>query len=365
MKDAKKLRTGIVLLLCCLLVTTLLAACGGDTPASQPQDDASAPAQTGADDGAAGGGEVDISTLKIAMLVDAPINDGSWNSACYSAMTTVAEKYGMEHAYTDNVAQADFAATYRNYCNQGFNIIFATGSQYTETAIEVSADYPDCYFILLNSDVYGDNYISLSPSLSEQGFMSGSMASLQTQTKKVGFVGGKNIPTTAVKLENYRKACALLDPEIEVFDAMAGTFTDTVKGKEIAAAMVANQDVDVIYGDASAVDSGIRLELANYEDRWQIGQPANITHEFPDVILTCVVTDNVRLLELAIEEIKAGTFGGKVIYGTLENGVLAPGDFGTSVSEETQEKYLQIIESIKAGTFETDFADGLEAHQWD
>ncbi len=365
----RNFKKGLALVLCMLFVVCTLAACGGTasstaaSSAAAPAAEASsaAPAESAAASSEAPAEGVSLKGWKMAMVVDAPIQDGNWNSAAYAAMQNVAEMYGIETQYSENVAQSDFAATFREYCNLGFQLIFSPGSQYADAAAEVAGEFPDCYFMLLNSDQFGDNYIGMAPDLVQQGYMAGALAAVQTQTGVVGFIGGKDLPTTHAKRDNYKKALSILRPDVEVVDAIVGSFTDTAKGKEIVTTMVHDNNVDVMYGDAGSIDAGVREFLKDQENRWQIGQPGNITSLMPDVIVGCVVTDNQRLLELAMEDIAAGTFGGEVKRGTLENGVLSVGDFGEGISTENQALYLEIVETIKDGTFETAYADGLEA----
>lgn len=364
----EKFKKVLALVLCSLIVLFTLAACGGgDTPAeaSTPASTPAEPADDGgdadadADADAPAGEAVSLEGWKMAMVVDAPIQDGNWNSANYAAMTAVAEKFGIETQYSENVAQSDFAQTFREYCNMGFQIIFSPGSQYADAAAEVAGEFPEVYFMLMNSDQYGPNYIGIAPDLVQQGYMAGALAALQSETGTVGFIGGMDLPTTHAKRDNYKKAISILRPDLEVVDAIVGSFTDTAKGKEIVTTMVNDSNVDVMYGDAGSIDAGVREFLKDQTGRFQIGQPGDITELMPDVIIGCVVTDNQRLLEVAIGEIADGSFGNKVLRGTLENEGLKVGTFGNNFSEENQAKYMEIIESIKAGTFETDYADGL------
>jgi basic membrane protein A len=285
------------------------------------------------------------------MICNSPLPDGGWYSNCYDAMVAVAEKNGWEHDFTANVQQTDFAARFREYASMGFTIVFAPGNQYGEAIKEVAADFPDTYFIVLNSDISGDNYESLRPDTQQIGWLAGILAALQTKTNKIGFVSGLDLPTTKSKLDNYIAAAKKINPEIEAFDALAGSYEDVAKGKEIADNMVKVQDADVIFGDAGMVEAGVRESLANFTDRWQIGQPSDIAGEYPDIQICNVVTDNQRLLELAIEDIFNGTFGNKIIDGNVENGVLYPGAFGNAVSDEVKTKYNEYVEEIKSGTF--------------
>lgn len=289
---------------------------------------------------------------KVAMITDSSIADGGWAAACYNAMITAAGKEGFETQYTDGVANADFASTMRSYADLGFNLIFAPGNQYSDAVKEVSADYPDVYFALLNGTYESDNVTSLLPDAQQIGLLAGALAGLMSETESIGFIGGLELDTTKAKLEYYTKGAQAVNPNIVVTSAYAGSFSDTAKGKEIANTMVTTNDVDVMFGDASAVDSGAREMLATFENRYDIGQPSDLlaTQE-SDIILNSVVTDNATMVQLCMQDIIAGTYGNKTIYGNLENGALSVGTFGAVVPEDIQAQYLEIVEEIKAGTF--------------
>ncbi len=291
-------------------------------------------------------------TYKVAMILDSSISDGGWGAACYNAMVSAAEDSGFETQYTDNLATADFASSIRSYCDLGINLIFAPGNQYTDAVKEVAEDYPEVYFALLNGTVETDNIVSILPDAQQIGYMAGALASLMTKTGSIGFIGGMELDTTKAKLASYEAAAKAVNPDAVVYSAYAGSFSDSAKGKEIADSMVTMNDVDVMFGDASAVDSGAREALSNYENRYDIGQPSDLlASQESDVLIGSVVTDNAAMLKICMEDLKNGTFGNKTIYGDLSNNSLSVGTFSDSVPSDIQEKYLDIVEQIKDGTF--------------
>ncbi|MDF2510499.1 MAG: family transporter substrate-binding protein [Herbinix sp.] len=289
---------------------------------------------------------------KVAMICDSSIADGGWGAACYNAMVAAAEKYGFETQYTDGLTSADFASSLRSYADLGFSLIFAPGNQYTDAVVEVAADYPEVSFALLNGTVEADNIVSLLPDAEQIGYMAGALAGLMSKTNQIGFIGGMELDTTKAKLASYEAAAKAVNPNIQVVSAYANSFSDSAKGKEIADSMVTASDVDVMFGDASAVDSGAREALANYEGRYDIGQPSDLlaTQESA-VVISSVVTDNATLIGLCMEDVKAGTFGNKTIYGNLSNGTLSVGTFSDAVPAEIQTQYLELVDKIKEGTF--------------
>lgn len=291
-------------------------------------------------------------TYKVAMILDSSISDGGWGAACYNAMIESAEENGFETQYTDNLSTADFSSSMRSYADLGFDLIFAPGNQYSDAVSEVAEDYPDVKFALLNGTIETDNIVSILPDAEQIGYMAGALAGLMTKTNSIGFIGGMELDTTKAKLACYEAAAKQVNPSVQVSAAYANSFSDAAKGKEIASAMISSNDVDIFFGDASAVDSGAREVLAEYEEKYDIGQPSDLLEtQESNVIISSVVTDNATMLSLCMKDVKEGTYGNKTIYGDLSNGSLSVGTFGDAVPADIQEQYLEIVETIKEGTF--------------
>lgn len=291
---------------------------------------------------------------KVAMVANAPIADGGWNTAAYNAMVEAAEANGYETTYSENVAQTDYVSTFREYANAGFNLIFAPGNEYTDAVKEVAQDFPDVNFAILNGDVFDDNIASLLPNNKQIGFIAGALAAMRTETKSIAFVGGMEITPTVTMLEYYEKGATFIEPEVKVSSAYAGSFDDTAKGKEIAISLVSTANADVFYGHASAIDKGVREGLATEDNRYGIAQPSDFLDENPDIILTSIVTSNTQMLSIAMEEIKNGTFGNKIIEGSLDNDVVTIGRFGNNIDESIQQEFLEFVAKVKSGEIKLD-----------
>lgn len=290
---------------------------------------------------------------RIAMIANAPIADGGWNSSCYQAMVDAAAKNGFKTAYSENVAQTDYVSMFREYANLGFDIIFAPGNEFTDAVVEVAPDYPNVSFVLLNGEISDiSNITSVLPDNYQHGLLAGVLAALQTKTGSVGFVGGMEITSNVNSEEGFKAGVALINPDVKISSVYAGSFNDTAKGKEIASSMVSTSNVDVIFGVASAVDLGVREGLSEYENRWNIAQPAELLSTDPEIILTSLIINYDTFLELAMQDVKNGNFGQKTIIGNLANGCLEIGKFGSAVTNDIKTEFLAYSERIKAGEFE-------------
>lgn len=289
---------------------------------------------------------------KIAMVADASIADGGWTSACYQAMLDAAKKNGYETAYSENVKQADYVSMFKQYADLGYDLVFAPGSQYSDAIKELAPQYPKTGFILLNGTVEGiSNVANVMPNAQQIGYLAGALAGLQTKTNSIGFIGGMELDTTKVKLASYEAAAKKVNPNVSVTNAYAGTFDDSAKGKEIATSMVSTKNVDVIFGDASAVDAGARQGLKTSKDRFAIAQPGDFLKDDPETIISSICTNNSALIDVCMQDFAAGKFGGKTVYGDLSNGCLSVGQFGEKCPKEVQDKFLEIVEQIKDGSF--------------
>ena len=354
----KKTMKTASLIMAAVLTAMSLAACGSASAPTKAADSAAATsaaettkaettkaAETKAADSSKASG------YKVAMVLDSSVSDGGWGASCYQAMVNAAKDSGWETVYTDNVATADFATVMTDYAELGYNLIFAPGNQYTDAVKQVAEEYPDIKFALLNGTVETENITSILPDAKQIGYMAGALAGLMSKTNNIGFIGGMELDTTKAKLECYEKAAKKVNPNIKVSSAYAGSFSDTAKGKEIASSMVSTYDVDVMFGDASAVDTGAREALAGSEGRYDIGQPGDLGSADHKIIICSVVTDNAALLKACMKDVEADTFGGKTIYGDLSNGCLSIGTFSSLVPQDIQTQYKEIVDQIKAGTF--------------
>ena len=355
----KKTMKTISLLTAAAFAALSLTACGsagtGSSETAEAKAETAAPGasqeQDSSSEAAASAKSGDSKGFKIAMVLDSSVSDGGWGASCYQAMVDAAAECGWETVYTDNVATADFTTVMTDYAELGYDLIFAPGNQYTDAGKQTAEEYPEIKFALLNGTVETENITSVLPDAKQIGYMAGALAGLMSKTNNIGFIGGVELDTTRAKLECYEKAAQKVNPEIKVSSAYAGSFSDTAKGKEIASSMVSTYDVDVMFGDASAVDTGAREALAASEGRYDIGQPGNLGSADNKVIICSVVTDNAALLKACMEDMEAGSFGGKTIYGDLSNGCLSIGTFSDLVPEDVQTQYKEIVDQIKAGSF--------------
>lgn len=331
-----------------------LCACGGTDTGSTTS-------------GSGGGSGVDDgSGYKVAMICDSSINDGGWGAACYNAMVAAADEMGWSYEVTDSIAQNEYYDSIAAYCALGYNMIYAPGNQYTDAVLQAAEEYPDVAFALLNGaedtpdKAVNKNVSSLLPDAQQIGWIAGALAGLMTETGTIAFIGGMELDTTLRKYAGYGEAAEYVAKQegktVKVLECpFAGSFDDSAKGMEFAKTMI-EQDADVFFGDASAVDSGARQAIDDYNKVqgevkvFDIGQPADILGQ-NECIICSQVTDNAAMIIASMKAVEEGKFGGETLFGTLQNGALSHGELSELVPAEIQEKYLEYIDQMTNETF--------------
>ena len=308
----------------------------------------------------------DAKQYKVAMICDSSISDGGWGAACYNAMVDAAGKMGWTYEVTDSIAQNEYYESIAAYCALGYDMIYAPGNQYTDAVLQAAEEYPDIAFALLNGNeatpdkAVNKNVSSLLPDAQQIGWIAGALAGLMTESGTIAFIGGMELDTTLGKYAGYGEAAKFVGEKegktINLLECpFAGSFDDSAKGIEFAKTMV-DQGADVFFGDASAVDSGARQAIDEYNTAnggvkvFDIGQPADILGQ-NECIICSQVTDNSAMIAASMQAVQDGTFGGETLYGTLQNGALSAGKLSELVPAEIQEKYLAYIDEMVAGTF--------------
>lgn len=316
-----------------LVVSLLMAGCAKPAPATAEPTPAAEPEKT---------------TLKAAMLLSGPINDGGWNTDAYNGLLKLKDM-GYEIVYTENVQQADQESIIRGYAKQGFNLIIGHGFEYGDTLAKVATDFPDAKFLQIGgAATNGKNLASGEFKLGELSYIVGGIAARTTKSNKVGFVGAMEIPTIQAEVETIMAQVPAVNPKATVTVAYTGSWTDINKGKEAALAQI-NNGVDVIIGIGDACDAGA-IQACQEKGVKFIGWSGDLNSLAPELVLTSGVQSVSGIVEGIGKDIMDNKFIPEhKVYGVKE-GKQYLGTFSASIDPAVKEQALKDQEGIKNGS---------------
>ena len=235
---------------------------------------------------------------------------------------------------------------------------------------EIAPEYPDIKFIIFDDVVdYStgccDNVYSIQYQTSEASYLAGYAAASVSESGKIGTILGAEGGPILEFTVGFEQGAEAANPDIEVIQSVANSYSDPAKGKELALAQI-QQGVDVVFPIAGSTGIG-SLQAARDEDVLAIGVDSDQAALFAetdqaqaDVIMTSVLKNVGQSIFLAVE----GTINGTTEYGTVAVFGLADGavdivqddNFNEFVPEEVRAEVNDLRQQIIDGELEVEHA---------
>lgn len=315
-----------------LLSMTVLAACGNDN-ASESEEKSEA------------------TDFKLGMVTDlGSVNDKSFNQSAWEGLQRLEKDKGFEVKYLEPKADSEVEPSLLQFVNSGTDLTWASSATLADAVTTIAADNPDAKLGILDADVEGiDNIVSVSFKENEGAFLAGVVAASMTETDKVGFVGGMEIPVIQRFHAGFEAGVKAVNPDATVVVNYVGVFNRVDMGKSAASTMY-NDDVDIIFHAAGGTGNGVFNEAQerfdNGEKVWVIGVDKDQSLEFGDDITLTSMMKNVDNAVYEISEKTAdGNFpGGEVVrLGLAEDGV----GLATTSDKNVPKDVLELAEEYK------------------
>jgi len=242
--------------------------------------------------------------------------------------------YGARVHFIEPGEGSDRESGLRLLAAEKMDLVIGVGFIFTDVLTGLAREYPNVNFagvdFALSVDSLG-HVVPPPPNLAalkfreEQGsFLVGALAALVGGSKKVGFVGGMDIPLIHKFEAGYRAGVKYVCPDCEIIVQYAGVtpeaFRNPGKGKELALSQY-EQGVNIIFHASGSTGLGV-FEAARQMNKLAIGVDADQYAEAPGHVLTSMVKGVDAVVFDQIGRVKQRTFRGGIFeYGLAENGV--------------------------------------------
>ena len=212
----------------------------------------------------------------------------------------------------------------RRFARDGFSPILAVGFSQASAVEKVAADFPNVQFTIVDSIVDRPNVQSVVFREQEGSYVVGVMAAMASTARKIGFVGGMDIPLIRRFACGYVQGARHAAAGIEVLQNMTGStgaaWADPVKGGELAKSQI-ERGADVVYQAAGGTGLGV-LRAAADAGKLGIGTDANQNGLFPGKVLTSMLKRVDVVAYKTFADARAGVWKpGVVTLGLKEEGV--------------------------------------------
>ena len=273
--------------------------------------------------------------VKVGIVLDVGgLGDKSFNDGAYRGAQLAEQKLSATIRLIEPGEGTDREAGLRVLAAEHMDLVIGVGFIFTDDITQLAKEYPNVNFADVDYAISFDNrgrVIPPPPNVAalkfkeeEGSFLVGAIAAMVGNSKKVGFVGGMDVPLIQKFEAGYKAGVKSVCADCEVVVQYAGVtpeaFRNPGKGKELALNQY-QQGVNVIYHASGSTGLGV-FEAARQTGKFAIGVDADQYSEAPGRIVTSMVKGiDVAVFDM-INRVKQGTFqGGVYTYGLPENGV--------------------------------------------
>lgn len=217
--------------------------------------------------------------------------DKSFNEAAYTGAEMFKSETGKEYREFEIQNDAQREQAMRRFAQDGNEPIVAIGFSHAAALEKVAKEFPDTKFAIVDMVVDLPNVRSILFKEHEGSYLVGVMAALKSETDKVGFVGGMDIPLIRAFACGYKGGVRATNADAEVFENMTGTtpaaWNDPVKGAELAKSQF-DRGADIVYHAAGGTGVGV-LQAAADAGKLGIGVDSNQNGMHPGSVLTSML----------------------------------------------------------------------------
>ncbi len=290
---------------------------------------------------------------KVAIVFDTGgLDVDGFNSVCLSGAKKAEEELKIKLDYVVAKTIQEFYDLQRGYAG-AYDIIICTGSNQADALLDVSKEFPEQKFVLLDGTVSErENVASFLFRDEESSFLAGALAAMVSETNKTGFVGGMDIPVITRFLAGYSAGARYINPDCELIVSYVGSWTNPERGKELALELY-DDGADVVFGVAGASGVGV-IEAAEERNLYAIGADIDQRDLAPDnVLVSTLKRTDVEVYNM-IKDVVEGDFeGGIRSRGLKEDGVgLSLDNALPIVTDEKKDEIREIREEIIDGGIE-------------
>ena len=240
------------------------------------------------------------SEFRVALLTPGPVSDAGWNAAAYEGLELIKTKLGADTALVQTKSPADFEDAFRDFASRGFDLIFAHGFEYTDSAIEVARSFPNTCFVVSSGSESSANVASITFNVDQATYVEGVLAGALSKTGVAGAVGGIELPSIRLFFEGFKRGFLSVQPKGRILISYTGNFDDVGAAKEAALAQI-SQGADVLIHNADAAGLGVFLAAAQAHV-FAFGVFTNQNSVAPEVVLASAVTSTpLAFLKIATE----------------------------------------------------------------
>jgi basic membrane protein A len=248
--------------------------------------------------------------------------DKSFNQSAFEGASRFKKDTNISFIEVQASSDTQAEQVLRALARKNLDLIASIGFAQTQAVQKVSKEFPKVHFVLIDGVANSPNVSSVLFKEQEGSYLVGIAAAMASKSKKIGFIGGVDIPLIRTFECGYAQGAKAVDPKVDVSQNMVGTssgaWNDPAKGGELARSQF-DRGVDVVFAVAGGSGLGT-LQTAKEKGKLAIGVDSDQNSLYPGTILTSMVKRVDNAVYDSFMDMKNGTWKAGVTYKGLKEG---------------------------------------------
>ena len=229
----------------------------------------------------------------VVYQTDAEAGDKAFTDAATKGAEKAKKELGINYELRRITTANDREDVLASLAKEGFSPIIAVGFQNVVPILQLADKHPSTRFTVIDGIVppLFNNVQSINFKDHEGAFLVGMIAAYKSNSGKVGFIGGMDVPLIRNFATGFKQGVEYAKPDTTVTVDMIGTSIDAwsnpARGAELANKQV-DAGVDVIFAAAGGSGVGVLKALAE-KGKYGIGVDINQNGLFPGHVLTSMI----------------------------------------------------------------------------
>ncbi|HEC11082.1 MAG TPA: BMP family ABC transporter substrate-binding protein, partial [Acidimicrobiales bacterium] len=245
---------------------------------------------------------------------------------------------------------------------EGNDLVFGIGFLFAEPITNAAKAHPDTNFAIVDTTIEDapPNIAMLVFSEQEGSFLVGVAAAMKTQTNKVGFIGGVNIPLIQRFQAGFEAGVKAVNPDIEIVAQYLteppdfSGFNDPAAGKVVGQSMYEG-GADIVYHAAGGSGSGLFNAAKEYSEAngtkvWAIGVDSDQYNTAGTDVQDYILTSMLKRVDVAVfntikDEVEGNFTPGVHVFDLSVDGVgySTSGGFVDDIAPQIEDFKAKII----------------------
>lgn len=259
--------------------------------------------------------------FKVALVTPGSISDAAWNSGAYRGLEQVRDSLDVPVSHVEARTPAEQEEALRAYAAQGYALVFGHGFEFQGPAERVAAEYPGTVFIVTSGERVLGKVAPLVFRLSEASYLAGMVAGGMTRSRKIGFIGGIELPPIRDAEAAWEAGAKAVNPGVQARVTYLNSFDDIPAGREATLAML-QLGVDMVHHNADAAALGMFQAVKESAGAFAFGANSDQASLAPQRVLGSAVIDLPRAILAVAREVRSGRFVPRVESFGLASGVV-------------------------------------------